>query len=146
MKILIHYPHVLNVCSFYLDACLIIYMILSNYLSYCQLPCTACGHIPSVLPLWKSYGKTGPLWSVRCLNYLDPQEGPPAVLASTSTDSGGLRSNFMNSMGSTCCYNWKQLPSGLLWSFSLRWESTYNQHGHIVTMVTILLNGNPERS
>lgn len=27
--------------------------------------------------------------------------------------------------GNICCYNWKQLPSGLLWSFSLRWKSTY---------------------
>lgn len=27
--------------------------------------------------------------------------------------------------GNICCYNWKQLPSGLLWSFSLGWKSTY---------------------
>lgn len=80
--------------------------------------------IHSVLPLRKSYSKIGPLWSIRCLNYLNPWKGQLAILA-MSTDSDGLRNNFMNAMGKICCYNWKRLPSGLFWSFSLRWKSTY---------------------
>lgn len=79
--------------------------------------------ISGELPLWKLQCKIGPFWSVRCLKYLDPWKGQWNIL--TSTNSDGLRNNFMNSLRNTCCYNWKQLPSGLLWSFSLRWKSTY---------------------
>ena len=82
--------------------------------------------VASALTLWKTYGKIGLLWCVRRQKYQDFQQHQPTILATISTDSDWLRSNFMNSVGSMCCYIWKhQVPSGLLWAFSLRWESAY---------------------
>lgn len=125
----------LNIFSFYLDACLIIYMISSNYLSFCQLP---------VLPLRKSYSKIGPLWSIRCLNYLNPWKVQLAILAVNWfrwTEEqfyeccGGTYAIITENGCQVACFGHSTSDG----------KAHANQHGHLVTMVTILLNGNPER-